>query len=213
MITLNAIAQEEIKEGVIKMKMTMSSDNDQVNASLAMMGDLTMNTYFKSGKSRSEMKNPMAGNTTTIVDKDAKKILVLLDNPMMGKKYIERTIDISEEDINKLTITETGDTKTIAGYVCKGYNVSGKKDGQDVKTTIYTTEKITAPTQNTADLGDKVKGFPMYMTMDVVQGGFPMTIVSEVTEVKSEKLEDGKFSMVVPEGYSKMETPKPAGID
>jgi hypothetical protein len=85
-LSTSVFAQKEITEGVIKTKMTMSSENPQVNSQLSMMGDMIMSTYFKGNSSKSEMKNPMAGNNTTIVDGDAKQMLVLLDNPFMGKK-------------------------------------------------------------------------------------------------------------------------------
>jgi len=213
MISLSVVAQKEVKEGVMTMKMTMSSDNEQVNASLAMVGDMSMTTYFKGNKSRGEMKNPMAGNNTTIIDNDAKKMLALIDNPMLGKKYTKTDISTSNEDAKALTVKANGETKTVVGYQCKGYDITGEKDGVDVKMTMYTTDKIVAPTQNTAMLGDKLKGYPMYMTMNVSQGGMPIKITMEVTELKSEKVADSKFEMTVPEGYEKMEAPKPAKID
>jgi len=213
MISLSVVAQKEVKEGVMTMKMTMSSDNEQVNASLAMVGDMSMTTYFKGNKSRGEMKNPMAGNNTTIIDNDAKKMLALIDNPMLGKKYTKTDITNSGEDAKALTVKANGETKTIVGYQCKGYDITGKKDGVDVKMTMYTTDKIVAPTQNTTMLGDKLKGYPMYMIMNVSQGGMPIKITMEVTELKSEKVADSKFEMTVPEGYEKMEAPKPAKID
>ncbi len=212
-MSLNVFAQKEMKEGVMTMKMNMSSDNEQVNAQLAMIGDMAMTTYFKGNKSRSEMKNPMAGETTTIVDNDTKKILALINNPMLGKKYTKTDVTPSEEDGKKLKVTPNGKTKTIVGYVCKGYDIEGSNMGVEVKMTMYMTEKIKAPTQNSAMLGDKLKGYPMYMIMNMTQGGMPMKITMEVTELKDEKVADSKFEMTIPEGYEKMVQPKPADID
>ena len=45
-----AKAQQEIDEGVIVFKQTMSSDNEQMNAQFAMIGDLVTTTYFKLDK-------------------------------------------------------------------------------------------------------------------------------------------------------------------
>lgn len=211
-MSINVSAQKELKEGVMAMKMTMSSDNEQVNASLAMMGDMAMTIYFKENKSRSEMTNPMAGSTTTIVNNTSKKTLVLMDNAG-GKNYMLSDIDISEESLKGLTITSRKDTKTIAGYVCKGYDIVGKKEGADINMTLYATDKIMAPNQNTAAFGTKIKGTPMHMIMNMTQMGMDMKITMEITEVKGETVADSKFDMTVPEGYAKMEMPKPAKID
>ena len=212
-VSLNGFAQEEVKEGVMTMKMTMSTDNEQAKAALAMMGDIPMTVYFKGKKSRTEQSHQMTGNNTTIVDNSNKKMLVLLDNPMLGKKYTETDMSKSNEDAKAITVKENGESKTIVGYTCKGYDITGNKDGVDINMTMYTTDKIVIPTQNTTMLGDKLKGFPMYMVMNVNQGGMDMKIMMEVTGVKAEVVADSKFDMVVPEGYTKMEMPKPAKID
>lgn len=190
------------------MKITMSSENEQVNASLAMIGDISTTTYFKSQKSRTEMKSPMTGNNTTIIDNSTKEMLVLLDNPMLGKKYLKNTMDVSDEDLKNIDVTETGDTKTILGYKCKGYNVIVNKDGTATKMTMYTTDKISAPNQNSTGLGGKIKGYPMYLVLNISQSGMPMKTTMEVTEIKNEKVDNSKFDMTIPEEYSEMDTGK-----
>lgn len=204
-INMSIVAQNELKEGVISMKITMSSENEQVNASLAMMGNLTTTTYFKGEKSRTEMKSPMAGNNTTIIDNETKEMLVLIDNQMIGKKYMKNNIDVSEDELKNITVTATGDSKTVLNYTCKGYNVVIKKDGVETKMTMYTTDKISAPNQNSTVLGGKLKGFPMYIVMDINQGGMAMTTTIEVIEVKNEKVDDAKFNMTALEGYEKVD--------
>jgi hypothetical protein len=212
-MSLNMAAQKEVKEGVMTMKMTMSTDNEQAKAAFAMIGDIAVTTYFKGQKSRTEQSNQMTGDNISIVDNDVKKVLVLLNNPMMGKKYTETDISVTDEDTKGLTVKANGESKTIVGYTCKGYDITGTKDGLDIKMTMFTTDKIIAPTQNSAMLGDKLKGYPMYMIMNMNQGGIDMKITMEVTELKSEKVADSMFSMKVPEGYTKMEMPKPATVD
>ena len=212
-VSISAFAQKEVTEGVMKMTMKMSTENEQAKAAIAMMGDIPMTIYFKGQKSRTEQSHEMTGNNVTIVDKDAKKMLVLLDNPMLGKKYTESDTSAADEDAKNITVKANGKTKTIIGNVCKGYDFTGKKDGVDIKMTMYTTDKIKVPTQNTSMLGDKVKGFPMHMIMNVNQGGIDMKINMEVTEIKSENVADAKFDMKVPDGYTKFDMPKPAKID
>ena len=206
--SMSIFAQKEIEEGIISMKITMSSENEQVNASLAMIGNMSTITYFKGQKSRTEMKSPMTGDNTTIIDNTTKEMLVLLDNPMLGKKYMKNTIDTSDEDLNNIEVKKTGDTKTILGYKCQGYDIIIKKDDTETKMTMYTTDKISAPNQNSTGLGGKVKGYPMYMVLNISQSGMPLKTTMEVIEIKNENVDNSKFDMTVPEGFSEMDTGK-----
>lgn len=186
------------------MKISMSSDNEQVNASLAMLGDMSTTTYFKGQKSTTEMSSPMTGDNTTIIDNDTKEILVLMDNPMLGKKYLKNTMEVSDDDLKNIVVSETGDSKTVLGYKCKGYNVIVKKDDVETKMIMYTTDKISAPTQNSSTLGGKLNGYPMYMEINISQSGMPMKTIMEVTEIKNESVANSKFDMTIPEGYTEM---------
>jgi len=206
MLSMSILAQDKITEGIISMRITMSSENEAINKSLAMVGDLNPVTYFKGEKSRTELNNPMAGETISIVDNNTKEMVVLMNNPMMGKKYLKQSTKTSEEDLKGITVTAIGETKTVLGYVCKGYSITTKKEGVEVKMTMYTTDKITAPNKEINAFGDKVKGFPMYLEMDV-QSPVVMKTIAEVTEVKNENVADSKFIMTIPDGYEKMEMP------
>ncbi len=205
-VSISIFAQKELKEGVISMKITMSSDNEQVNTSLAMLGDMTTTTYFKGQKSTTVMKNPMTGNNTTIIDNETQEMLVLMDNPMLGKKYLKSSMEVSEEDLKNITVTENGDSKTVLGYDCKGYDVIINKDDIETKMTMYTTDKISAPTQNSSTLGGKINGYPMYIVININKGGMPMKTTMEVTEIKNESINNSKFDMIIPEGYTEMKT-------
>jgi len=198
------IAQKEIKEGAITMKITMSSDNEQVNTQLAMLGDMSTTTYFKGEKSATVMKNPMTGNNTTIIDDKTKQMLVLMDNPMLGKKFLKSSMEVSEDNLKNISVTENGDSKTILGYKCQGYDVSVKNDDIETKMLMYTTDKISAANQNSSTLGGKLKGYPMYMEINISKGGMPMKTIMEVTEIKNESIDINKFDMTIPEGYSEM---------
>ncbi|RXJ45543.1 hypothetical protein [Gelidibacter gilvus] len=204
-LSVTMFAQQQIDEGVVISKQTMSSDNEQMNAQLAMLGDMITTTYFKNDKSRSELSNPMTGNTVFIADNNSKKSLVLMDNAMIGKKYMESDISASEEDLENVSVEKTNETKTILGYECTKYNVVMNKDGAEVKMEIYATDKLKAISQQATAFGKDFSGFPMYMNMAIEQQGVKMNMVIEVTEVKAEKVSDDKFSMTPPEGYSKTE--------
>lgn len=205
LFSISIIAQKEINEGVITMKITMSSDNDQVNSSLAMLGDMTTTTYFKGNKSVTLLSNPMSGESSTIIDNDKNEMLLLMDNPMMGKKYKKTTLEKQKESLNDYTTRETGDFKTILGYKCKGYEVIVKKDGNETKMILYLTDKITAPNQQNWTLREKLKGYPLYLSVDAKQGAINITTTMEASEIKDEKVDNSKFDMTIPEGFTEMQ--------
>ena len=198
-------SQDKVSEGVVTTKQTMSSDNEQMNMQLAMMGEMITTTYFKGDKSRSELSNPMQGNMTSIMDGAANKILVLLDNPMLGKKYMISEMTPKEEDLKDVTVTEGTETKTVLGYTCKRYDVVMKKQGVEVKMALYTTDKLSTKSQQVSGLGSKISGFPLYSEMKMNQMGAEMVIKMEASEIKRESVSDDKFDMTPPEGYEKSE--------
>ncbi|WP_370104225.1 hypothetical protein [Winogradskyella sp.] len=211
---LMTFAQEKFEEGKIKMTQKMTTDNEQMKAMLKqMMGEegMQITMYIKGDKSRVEMNNPMSGDMTFIAHSYERKSLMLMDNPYMGKKYT--LTNVSEEEMDELeenvVIEEGTEVKTILGYECKEHIVTVSQDGAEVKMKMFITDKI-APvmTQQTAMLGDKLKGFPMYMVIDMNQQGVEMTVTAEVTELSKEEVPDGKFSLTPPEGYSEMQVPQ-----
>ena len=205
--SMSVFAQTALKEGVLSIKMTMDTDNEQAKAAFAMIGDITMTTYFKGQKSRTEMESPMTGKNTNIVNNDTKEVLVLMDNPMLGKKFLKQNIKKSEEESKDISVTANGETKTVAGYVCKGYDVVTKQQGIELKMKMFVTDKILAQEQYSAMLDGKIKGFPMYMVLTMNQGGMNIITTMEVTQVKNESVADSKFIMTIPDGYEKMEMP------
>ncbi|MDY7394793.1 hypothetical protein UMM65_06040 [Aureibaculum sp. 2210JD6-5] len=207
-MSMSVIAQKEIKEGVMTNKVTMSSDNEQVNASFAMIGDISATTHFKGNKARTEQSNQMTGTQISIVDQDAKEFLMLMENPMLGKKFLKQTTEKSDEELKNVSVTANGETKTVVGYECKGYDVVTKQNGQELKMKMFVTDKILAQEQYASMLGGKLKGFPLYMVVSMNQGGMAMDITIETTEIKEESVDDSKFDMTIPEGYTEMAIPK-----
>ena len=182
-ITSVGFSQETIKEGVV--------------------GDIVTTTYFKGNKSRSETNNFMTGTSVTIMDNDNNQMLMTLNNQMVGKKYVLKSMEPSEEDLENITVTKGDETKNILGYECQEYNVEVNKDGVVVKMDIYTTDKLSALSQQSTMMGADIKGFPMYLTMNMNQMGMNLTITQEATEIKKEAVSDDKFDMTPPEGYEK----------
>jgi len=196
-------SQEKITEGVVTSKQTMSTDNVELQGQLAMIGDIMTTTYFKGNKTRSETNNFMTGSSIAIMDNDNNQMLMTLNNQMTGKKYVLQTMEPSEDDVDSVKVTKGDSTKNVLGYECQEYNVEIEKEGVVVKMDVYTTDKVSAISQQSTMMGADLKGFPLYLTMNMSQMGMDLTITQEVTEIKKESVSDDKFDMTPPAGYEK----------
>ena len=202
-LNFTVFAQKEITEGVVASKQTMTSDNEQLSAQLAMIGDINTTTYFKGNKSRSETSNPMSGETIAIMDGDSREMMTAMNNQMVGKKYMVKSLDLTEEETEGVVVTKGDETKNVLGYECQEYNVVVNKEGVVVNMDVFTTDKLSAMSQQTNMIGADIEGFPMFMTLTMSQMGMNMTITNEVTEINQEPVSDDKFDMTPPEGYEK----------
>lgn len=199
----SALAQEKITQGVMSSTIKLSSSNAQMNSQFAMIGDISSVTYFKDDKTRTEAANPMTGTSTVIINNTSKEMLAYANSAAMGKKYMQDTIEPSEEDLKNITVEKGAATKTILGFECQQYFANLVKDGATVNMEFYTTEQISAVSDKTAVLGGKVKGFPLYLKMEAQNMGMDMIMTTEITEIKREEVADEKFDMTPPEGYVK----------
>lgn len=207
LLGFTALAQEKFTEGVIisKQSMTSDSDNMQVKMQMASMNDVETITYIKGAKSHSKMNNDATGSVVTISDTEAKKILILMDTPTMGKIYMLQDINITDEMLKSVVVTKGDETKEILGYICSQYTVEATQNGAKTSIEMFVTDKIEAlQPQQAALYGEKVKGFPLYMKMKMNMNGEQIDIITEVTEIKKETVSDDKFSLTPPEGYKSM---------
>ncbi len=205
LLSLTVAAQEKIEEGIMTTKQSMSSDNELMNTQLQSMGDTNSVTYFKGDKSRSDISSPMTGDMSIVIDGTEKQMLMLMNQSSLGKKYVLQSTDPSNEDMDNVKVEKGNETKTILGYQCQQYMVTMKQDGKEVKMEMFTTNKISAISQNTTAMGDKVEGFPLYYVLKMNQMGATIEIISEVIKIDKESVPEDKFSMTPPEGYTKME--------
>ncbi|MCX7548670.1 hypothetical protein OS188_11975 [Xanthomarina sp. F1114] len=205
LITVSSLgfSQEKLTEGVVTSKQTMSTDNEELQGQLAMIGDIITTTYFKGNKTRSESNNFMTGSTVAIMDNDNNQMFMSLNNQSTGKTYSIQPMEPSEEDMENVVVTKGDETKNVLGYECQEYNVEINKDGVVVKMDVYTTDKLSAISQQSAMMGTDLNGYPLYLTMNMNQMGMNLTITQEVTEIKNESVPDDKFDMTPPEGYEK----------
>lgn len=206
-LSLNMVAQEKLSEGVITTKQTMSSPNEEMNARLALMGFMTITTYFKGDMTRTEVSSPMTGDVVSVANIDTKEVISFINNPMLGKKYLKTSFKTSEEDLKDITVEKTSETKTFLGYECTKYIATVNKDGVTAQMEIYTTPNLRAFSDQTSNLGDKLDGYPMYIKANINQQGMEIVSIHETTEIKKESVSDDKFDTTPPADYEEMQMP------
>lgn len=199
-------AQKKITEGKITSKQSFSVEDEQMQAQLeAMMGEMKTTTFFKGSNSRSELDNPMSGKITTIINSAKNELLLLMNNPTLGKMYTLKKDLVNPEASKDIKVVKGDKTKTILGYKCQQYTVTITNDGKTVETIMYTTEEIPVVSQQTVTYKDKVPGFPMFMEMTMNQMGMEMLITTQVTNIESQPVSEDLFNTTPPEGYKNME--------
>lgn len=144
-------------EGVITYKITYP-DSKFSESQLAMFPKL-LTVSVKGSKSRTDLS--MSGmNSVEITDYTDKTSVSLLN--MMGQKYaIKKTTAEIESEMSSqgnVTLEETTETKSIAGYLCKKVVVTVNDDGI----------KSTYEAWYTSELGSKLANFsnPLYKDID-----------------------------------------------
>lgn len=205
LFSLTTIAQEKFTEGEITMKQTTSSSNQDVNVMLSEIGEMITTTYVDGTKSRTESSNPMTGDVIVIIDGESNELLQLMDMPGLGKKYTSQKVEVTEEMLKTITVTEGIETKNVLGYDLKQYKINIIQDGTEMTIEMFITDKIQGvKTQQTVMLGDKVNGYPLYMVITMNQMGAEIVVKSEVTKMEAKTIDDNKFSLTPPEAYEKM---------
>ncbi|MFI5221253.1 MAG: DUF4412 domain-containing protein [Bacteroidia bacterium] len=191
---------QKLKEGLVEFEITypeMTSDMKDMEGMLPK----AMTVFFKNEKSRAEMQTVM-GTTVNIGNSITKESILLLD--MMGKKI---AMKINEDSLMNdpkglknaypdLKITQTTETKMIAGYTCRKaivtYTESGKPEHIDC---FYTDELPMMSLGSDRKMFKGIKGFLMEFSMK--QGGMTMKIKAKT--ISSKKVSDDKF--MVPSDY------------
>lgn len=191
-------ANAQLLEGKVSYKVTFDSDDPSMKSQLSMMGNSTMTVWFTEKFARTEMDMGGFSKNITIIDKNAKKGLTLIDVPMQGMKMAVPMDNTDESEESEDSETEIEATETfidVAGYKCRKYIMT---DEEGNETELYATEEITKQNGGRFD-SKKINGFMLKMVMD--QGMFKM--VFEATEVakKFKEKESEIFSLEIPEGY------------
>ena len=182
----------------VKYEISMTSDDADVQSQLGMMQGSTLKILTKGNKSRTEMSMGGLMTTTTILDSDKKKGVLIMDG-MLGKQaatFDEDKAEKEEEDSN-YEVELVDETKVILGYKCKKAIIYTEEDYELV---YWYTEDIKS---KDGSLGKYVKkevpGFPLEFSIEQPQ----MTMTFVATEF-SEKVKEtkGMFDVKIPEGYT-----------
>ena len=195
------VKDKSSSEAIIKFDMEFQSDDPQMKQQLFMMDNSKMVMAFKGQKFYSETKIGAIQNSTTIIDKDADKMVILMSG-MMGKKATQKEGLENEEEGNssEVEFEKTDETKEILGYEC--FKIVG--EDEEGNTSIYwVTEEITPEVQTKNFGSDKFKGMPLEFEIIQAQMTMKFTATEVSTEI-SKKDEKKYFTTEIPEGYDEM---------
>lgn len=195
-----AFAQTVSDNGSIKYKMELSGvDEPQVQQ---MFKDARMEIGFMKGQYRMDMSMPM-GSTRGYSVGDS--MVMLMD--MVGNKMM-MTVPKDKANSQKLDetfydVTETKETKKIAGYTATKYNVK-TKDNQTF--TVYATDKLPIVLADFSPY-TKIKGAPV--EYDMSQGPYRIKMTATEVTAGGETAAKYKFDST---GYKRMDMEQMKGM-
>ena len=150
-----------------------------------------LKVYFKGDSSSLKTQSPMYSSTNILNTKKEYERL-LLDIPMMGKKFsvIFSPADQERiaENMPELIVKPATDSKTIAGYKAQKYEVNEKKSNQNSE--AWFTKDIEIVPNSLSRFYDKSYGFPVEFT-SYMNG---LSVKAVVKELKAEPVPAGMFS-------------------
>ncbi len=185
----DSIFHSRVKEGSIEYKIVVLDSSN----SMAKMAPDKMTVKFKDNKSYAELIAGMGlFETSFINDEPGKKItqMVRLLNKKMA--YVADTAAITKElqhDV-KFNITETTETKMIAGYKCKKA-IAKSVDGKAPDVDLYYTDDIRLEDPNWATPFKTISG--VLMQYRISKYGFYMEFTAQ--KVTDEKVDDALFTL------------------
>jgi GLPGLI family protein len=149
-------------------------------------------TVFFKGDSASLKTESQMFNSTSIVNTAREYERMLLDVPMMGKKFSVIFTPADQEKIQEkmpdLTLKAGTETKELAGYSAQKYEVNEKKTNQNFE--AWFTKDIEVTPNSLSRFYDKSYGFPLEFS-SFMNG---MTVKAKVKEIKQEPVPEGSFS-------------------
>ncbi|MFA7272460.1 MAG: DUF4412 domain-containing protein [Crocinitomicaceae bacterium] len=182
-----------------KVEIKPDEDNPQTQMMAGMFEGSTMEVFFNSSCSRSEMQMGTMMKTTVITDQYANQSLTLMAG-MFGKKAILQTLD----DKNKTAKTSeptfsielTNETKTILGFSCKKAIL---KSEEGLVLTAWYTEDFIVNRKNFQFANDQIPGMPL--EFDTYLNGLTLKMTALNLEKSLGKTSRELFDLTVPEAY------------
>ncbi|WP_423148252.1 hypothetical protein [Rubrolithibacter danxiaensis] len=187
--SLCAVAQNKIDEGSISYTVEWKLP-PQAPAQMASMLPTEMTVYFKGDSSATTSKTSMS-STKSIMNSKTEYQRLLLDIPMMNKKFsiIFTPADMEQMEDQKpdFELTVGTETKAIAGYNAQKYSVKEKRSGQTFDG-WFSKDADIVPNSLT-QFFDKSYGLPL----EFVTFHNGMGLKATVKEIKKEAVPAGTF--------------------
>jgi hypothetical protein len=149
-------------------------------------------TVFFKGDSASMKSESQMYSSTSIVNTSKEYERILLDIPMMGKKFSVVFTPADQEKIQEklpeLVLTPGTESREIVGYKARKYQVNEKKTSQNFE--AWFTKDIEVTPNSISRYYDKSYGFPLEFS-SFLNG---VTIKAKVKEIKPGKVPAGSFT-------------------
>lgn len=197
-------ANAQIEEGHAKFNIQVSSDDPEMESTIAMMQDPNMELYFTKSQTRTTLDLGLF--KTTVITNVPKDKAIILTEIMDTKMAVPTTIsDITKkgkesEDEFKPTIKFLKDTKKILGYNCKKAIITNDKGINIVY--WYTEEIIKLSSEGQDMFSTEIPGF----AMEFQSFSDGMTMVFTITEFNkgNNDFEEDIFSTTTPDGFKEL---------
>jgi len=193
---LTSLGQDEF---TLKSTQSMSTDDEEMQSLLEMMGTSEMTIYVKKDLMRVRLSNGLTGTSVIVSNNETGNGILLMDGSDGSKTYMEIEGDSEnepEEDELAYSILSTKKKKYL-GYKCKKYML---QDSNQDKCTIYVATSLNSGVKT--QYGDDITGQVLYSESIKMIEGSQLTIIMEATEIEIGDVDDALFDMSIPEGYT-----------
>lgn len=187
-ISSTSFAQKKATEGTITYEIILDGEMEGMMAAM-MPTEIVMK--FKGTKSRTEIALAMMENIAISDQKNPNGGVVLID--AMGSKYAMKVdpkmIEDQKKGMPNYEVTETTETKEIAGFMCKKAILKNKANNEE--SVIYYTNQLPYFENSLNAQFSSLKGMPMEFTSKISN----VTMTLRAKTFDKAKLDDSLFSI------------------
>jgi len=182
-------AQNKIAEGMITYSVQWKLPENMQAMAANLPTELKV--YFKGDSSSMKTESQMF-TSTSIMNLNKEYERLLLDIPMMGKKFSVIFTPADQEKMQEtfpdLSLKAATETKTVAGYKATKYDVTDKKSNQNYE--AWFTKDVEVTPNSLTRFYDKSYGFPVEFSSFMNN----MAVKATVKEIKTLSVPAGSFS-------------------